>query len=203
MRLHFIIAVIVTALVLTACATRKVAHVEVTPKLCWHHHAYAGSVGSANYHDMTNYWVTNCYAPFVVSQGVPFTMDFAQHDSFTSPDTQKSERYFDGVIAHLTVAISNTTACFSGRADYHLHLGVTSSYTTDDGSLYGQTLRSYSTRFSGTCALGHEMQIGAGEDINNEPVVFFKFRQTAAPLSKFSREDFDGAMRNREMQTRP
>jgi len=183
-RSHFIITVAAAALILTACATRKPAHIEVTPKLCWHVHDYAGSVGSADYHDITNYWVTNCYAPFVVSQGAPFTMDFAEHTSFKSPDTQKDERYFDGVLARLTVAVSNTTACFSGRAEYHLHLGVTSSYYEDEESLYGQTLRAYSTRFSGTCNLGHEMRIGTGEDINDEPVVSFTFRPSPAPLSK-------------------
>lgn len=118
-------------------------------------------------------------------------MDFAQHGTFTSPDTQEVEQYFDGVVARLAVAVSNTTACFSGRADYHLHLGVTSSYYQDDEALYGQTLRSYSTRFSGTCTFGHEMRIGAGEDINDEPFVLFTFRQTAAPLSKFSSEILD------------
>jgi len=186
-RLHFIIAVIVATVILTACATRNASHIEVTAKLCWHVRDYP----SADGHDITNYWVTNCYAPFVVSQGVPFTMDFAQHDSFASPDTQKVEHYFDGVVARMTVAVSNMTACFSGRADYHLHLGVTSSYYEDDESLYGQTLRSYSTRLSGTCTLGHEMQIGAGEDINDEPVVCFTFRQSTAPLSRFSREILD------------
>jgi len=191
-RSHFIITVIAAALMLAACATRKAAHVEVTPKLCWHVHDYAGGpIGSADYHDITNYWVTNCYAPFVVSQGVRFTMDFAQHDIFTSPDTQKAEQYFDGVLTRLTVAVSNSTACFSGRTEYHLHLGVTSSYYEDDESLYGQTLRSYSTRFCGTCTLGHEMRVGAGEDINDDPVVFFTFRQSAAPLSKFTAEVSD------------
>ena len=172
---------------LTACATRQAGHVEVTPKLCWHVRDYPAADGS----DITNYWVTNCYAPFVISQGVPFTIDFAQHETFASPDTGKTEHYFDGVVARLTVAVSNTTACFSGRADYDLHLGVTSSYYDDDESLYAQTLRSYSTRFSGSCTLGHEMRVGAGEDINDEPVVFFTFRQTAAPSSKFSSKILD------------
>jgi|SRR6185369_2296213 len=180
MRFHFAIAVMVTASMLTACATRKIAHIEVTPAVSW---VATDSIGR---HQSTNH-----YAPFIVSQGVPFTMDFAKHDTFTSPDTQKIEQYFDGVVAHLTVAASNTTACFSGRADYHLHLGVTSSYYQDDETLYGQTLRSYSTRFSGTCAFGHEMRVGAGEDINDEPVVSFTFRETAAPLSKFSPEILD------------
>ena len=172
---------------LTACATRQAGHVEVTPKLCWHVRDYPAADGS----DITNYWVTNCYAPFVISQGVPFTIDFAQHETFASPDTGKTEHYFDGVVARLTVAVSNTTACFSGRADYDLHLGVTSSYYDDDESLYAQTLRSYSTRFSGSCTLGHEMRVGAGEDINDEPVVFFTFRQIAAPSSKFSSKILD------------
>src|SRR5262245_24209345 len=106
MRFHFIIAVIVPALMLTACATREAAHVEVTPAIAW-----------VVTDDGGRHESTNRYAPFVVSQGVPFTIDFSQHDSFTSPDTQKVERYLDGVVTHLTVAISNTTACFSGRSD--------------------------------------------------------------------------------------
>lgn len=115
-------------------------------------------------------------------------MDFAEHDSFSSPDSEKVEHYFDGVKACLTVSVSNTTAYFSGRADDDTDLGVTSSYYEDDRSLYGETFKSYSTRFSGTCALGHEMQIGAGEDIDDEPVVFFTLQKTEAPLSKFNPE---------------
>ncbi|HTV41761.1 MAG TPA: hypothetical protein VMF08_14360 [Candidatus Sulfotelmatobacter sp.] len=115
-------------------------------------------------------------------------MDFAEHDSFNSPDTGKVEHYFDGVMACLTVSVSNTTACFSGRADDDLDLGVTSSFYEDDRSLYGETFRSYSTRFSGTCTLGHEMQIGTGEDIDDDPVVFFTLQKTSAPLSKFNPE---------------
>lgn len=166
-------------------------HVEVAPKLCWHVREYAGASGSTNYHAIRDYWVTNRYAPFIVSQGVPFTMNFAQHDRFISPDTQKPEDYFDGVITRMRVTVSNTAASFSGRANYHLHLGVTSSYDEDDESLYGQTLRSYSTRFSGACALGHEMRIGAGEDVNDEPVVSFTFQPSTSPLSQFSRKLLD------------
>src|SRR5271155_171784 len=86
-----IITVVIACLTLTACATRKVPHVEVTPRLCWRVHDYGGSIGSGSYQNITNYWVTNCYAPFVVLQGVSFTMDFARHDFFISPDTQKHE----------------------------------------------------------------------------------------------------------------
>jgi hypothetical protein len=185
-RIQFVIG-FATALVLAGCTIPKATHVEVTTKLYWHEHDYAGGPpGSADYHEITNYWVTNYYAPFIVTQGSSFSMDFVNHDSFISPDTQRNEEYFDGVLAHLSVTVSNTTACFSGRAEYHLHLGVTSSYLTDDGSLYGETLRSYSTRFRGSCSLGHEMQIGTGEDINDEPIVCITFRTTSAPLSKFN-----------------
>jgi hypothetical protein len=184
------ITIFFSALIFTACATRK-DHIEVVSKLCWHVHDYAGSPGSTNYHVIRDYWVTNRYAPFIISQGVPFTMDFAQQDRFTSPDTQKTEHYFDGVMARMRVTVSNTTAFFAGHADYHLHLGVTSSYDEDDKSFYGETLRSYSTRFSGTCTMGHEMHIGAGEDINDEPVVSFTFQPSTSPLSKFSREVLD------------
>ena len=180
MPFHFTIALVAIASILTACSTRKIARIEVTPAVSWI------VTDGSSHHASTNY-----YAPFVVSQGVPFTMDFAQHDTFTSPDTQKIEPYLDGVVARLIVTISNSTACFSGRTDYHLNLGVTSSVYGDDESLYGQTLGSYSTRFSGTSALGHELRIGAGEDISNEPVVCFTFRQTTAPLTKFSPEILD------------
>ena len=160
---------------LTGCATRDIANIEVTPAVLW--------VVSD---DTGKHCTTNHYASFVVTPGVPFTLDFSQHDSLTSPDTERPENYFDGVLAHFIVTTSNTTAFFSGRADYQLHLGVTSSYTEDDESLYGQTLRSYSTRFRGTCTFGHTVQLGAGEDINDEPSVCLTFRQTSAPVSKFT-----------------
>ena len=194
-RLHFTIAIIVASSVLTACADPNTTNVEVTPKLYWHINDYAGEgPGSPDYHEITNYWTTNFYTPFVISQGTPFTMDFAQHDSFTSPDTLNNEEYFDGVMTEMTVSVSNTTAYFSGRAEYHLHLGTTSAYMTGAESLYGETLRSFSTRFRGTCDFGDEMQIGAGEDVNDEPVVCFTFRQTSAPLSKFDpiSQNFNG-----------
>ena len=181
MRLHFIVAVILVALMLTSCATRKIAHVEVTPKLCWVVTDYSGRTAT-----------TNNYAPFVVAQGVPVTMDFAQHDFFTSPDTQKRENYFDGVLVHLTVTISNDAARVSGRFDYNGHLGVVGNYEEDDRSLYAELIRNYSTRFIGTAKLGHELCIGAGEDINNEPSVCFTFRQSTAHLSKFAFESLDG-----------
>jgi hypothetical protein len=108
-----VLLIVVLASVFTACAAPKNTHVEVWPKLCWHVRDYAGGpIGSPNYHEITNYWVTNYYSPFVVSQGIPFTMDFAEHDSFNSPDTGKVEHYFDGVMARLTVSVSNTTAFF-------------------------------------------------------------------------------------------
>lgn len=188
MRTRYFAAIILGALLAGRCATRRTACVEVTPRLCLHCHSYAGSIGSPNYEDITNYWVTNCYTPFVVSEGAPFSIDFAQHDTFTSPDTGAKEKCFNGVITHLRVTVSNTVASFSGRTEFNEHLGVTSSYNNDDRSLYGQTLRSYSTRFDGTCTLGQEMQIGAGEDIDDEPVVCFTFRRCTAPLSKFNPE---------------
>lgn len=185
MRLHFTIAIIVATSILTACADPNVTNVEVTPKLYWHVRHYGGGPVREGFDESTNYWVTNYYKPFVVSQGSPFTMDFAIHDVFTSPDTQKNEKYSNGVLAKLTVAVADTTVYFSGRADYNLHLGIHSGYTTGVKSLYGETLKSYSTRFRGTCDLGREMQIGTGEDIYNEPIVCLTFRQTSVPLCEF------------------
>jgi hypothetical protein len=117
-------------------------------------------------------------------------MDFGFDDSLTSPDTQQGERYFNGLLTRLTVVVSNSTACFSGRADYCIPGGVT-AYNTDDESFYGQELGSDSTRFYGTCTLGHEMCFVTGNDTDGAPFVYITFRQTAAPLSKFSREAFD------------
>ena len=175
MRCHFVVSLIAVSLLLAGCATPKASNVEVAPTILW-----------VTTNDSGKHVMTNRYASCVVSQGVPFTMDFSQHDSFTSPDTGRKEHYFDGVLAKLTVTTSNTTARFSGRVEYHLHLGVTSSYTEDQKSLHGQTLRQYSTRFSGTTELGHTIKIGAGEDINNEPSVLLTFRPTSAPPSKFT-----------------
>ena len=175
----------VTAFLQIACADPNATNVEVTPKLYWHVRHYGSGPSREDFDESTNYWATNYYKLFVVSQGCPFTMDFANHDVFTSPDTQKNEAYSNGVLAKITVTVVNNTAYFSGRADYNLHLGINSGYTTGVKSLSGETLRSYSTRFRGTCDLGKEMQIGTGEDIYNEPVVCFTFRQTSAPLSEF------------------
>jgi hypothetical protein len=177
MRLCFTIVIMAVASMLTACATRKPASVEVTPAVLWISNDDRGR------HESTNH-----YAPCVIAQGIPFKIDCSQLDSFTSPDTQKDEKFFDGVLVHLTVTVSNATACFAGRVDYQLHLGVTSSYTEDDESLSGQTLRTYSIRFSGTSTLGHQIRIGAGEDINNEPSICLMFRRTSAPISKFTGE---------------
>lgn len=180
MRLYITIAIIATASMLTACATRKLGGVEITPAVFW------VTTDDGGRHEFTNY-----YAPFVVARGVPFTLDCSQRDSFESPDTKRDEKYFSGVFAHLTVTISNTTACFSGRADYQEHLGVTSSYAADNESLYGETFRTYSTRFCGTSALGHQVRIGAGENINDQPSICLMFRQTSAPISKFAGKILD------------
>ncbi len=174
MRRYFIASILAASSLLAGCATRTACNVEVAPAVLW-----------ATTDDSGKHLLTNRYASCVVSQGVPFTMDFSQHDSFTSPDTGRLEEYFDGVLAKLAVTTSNTTARFVGRIEYHLHLGVTSSYTEDQKSLYGQTLRSYSTRFSGSAELGHTIRIGAGEDINDEPSILLTFRATSAPPSKF------------------
>jgi hypothetical protein len=170
-----IVPVIAATLLLAGCATRNALNVEVTPALLW-----------VTTDDSGRHVVTNSYVSCVVSQCVPFTMDFAEHSSFTSPDTRRQEQCFDGVFAELKVSTSNTTAWISGRIEYHLHLGVTTSYTDDLESLHGQTLRAYSTRFSGTTELGHTMRIGAGEDINNQPSVLLTLRTTSAPPSKFT-----------------
>lgn len=175
MRGYFIVSVIAANLLLVGCATRSASNVEVAPAVLW-----------VTTDDSGKHVMTNRYASCVVSQGVPFTMDFSQHDSFISPDTERRERYFDGVLAELTVSTSNSTARIAGRVEYHLHLGVTSSYTEDQESLHGQTLRAYSTRFSGSTELGHMIKIGAGEDINNQPSVLLTFRATSAPPSKFT-----------------
>jgi hypothetical protein len=175
MRSHFLAVGIAGATVLTGCASHRLSNIEVTPSVVW--------VGGD---DSGRHCTTNRYAPFVVRSGVPFTLDFSHHDSFRSPDTGKSECYFDGVVASVIVTASNTTAIFSGRTDYQLHLGVTASYTEDDESLYGQTLRLYSTRFCGSSTFGHTIELRAGEDINDEPSVCLSFRQTPAQISKFT-----------------
>ena len=175
MRGCFIDSVLAATLLLAGCATRNASNVEVAPAVLW-----------VTTDDSGRHVMTNRYASCVVSQGVPFTMDLAQHDSFTTPDTERKEHYFDGVLAKLIVSTYNTTAHISGRVEYHLHLGVTSSYTEDQKSLHAQTLKAYSTRFSGTTELGHTIKIGAGEDINNQPSVLLTFRTTSAPPSKFT-----------------
>ena len=182
MRGYFIVSVSASSLLLAGCATRNASNVEVAPALLW-----------VTTDDSGRHVVTNRYASCVVSQGVPFTMDFAEHSSFTRPDTQTQEHYFDGVLAELRVSTSNTTASISGRVEYNLHLGVTSSYTEAQESLNGQTLRAYSTRFSGTTELGHTITIGAGEDINNQPSVLLTLRKTSAPPAKFTAVLLDDA----------
>lgn len=190
MRPHSIAALVAAGSVLTACAPREVAHVEVVPALCWHHHDYGGTIGAPNYHNITNYYSTNRYAPFVVAQGVPFTLDFSRHDAFTSPDTQRDEDYFDGEQVRMTVTLSNSTARFSGRCDYKLHEGITSNYAEDDESLYAHTLVSSSQRFVGTSSLGHEIRIHSTDDNFQQPALYISFRPTSAGTSKFNAQDF-------------
>jgi hypothetical protein len=184
MRGYFIDSVIAGSLLLTSCATRTASNVEVAPAVLW--------VGTD---DHGKHVITNRYAPCVVSQGVPFALDFSQHDSFTSPDTERREHYFDGLLAKIAVSASNTTAHVSGRVEYHMHLGGTSSCTAEQASLHRQTLRAYSTHFSGTTELGYQLRIGAGEDINNEPSLLLTFRTTTAPTSKFAPVLLNGSCR--------
>src|ERR1039458_2202801 len=127
MRGCFIDSVLAATLLLAGCATRNASNVEVAPAVLW-----------VTTDDSGRHVMTNRYASCVVSQGVPFTMDLAQHDSFTTPDTERKEHYFDGVLAKLIVSTYNTTAHISGRVEYHLHLGVTSSYTEDQKSLHAR-----------------------------------------------------------------
>jgi hypothetical protein len=154
--------------------------VEVSPALHW---VITDSTGRHESHYR--------FKPYVVSQARPFTLDFSRPDSFESPDTGRIERYFEGVRTHMTVTISNEFAYVVGRCDYDSHLGVVDSYEEDDEALYGQLIRSLSTRFTGSTKLGHELRIRAGEDANEQPSVCVTFRETAAPVSKFTGESLD------------
>lgn len=167
---------------------RNKPHVEVTPKLTWHIHDYAGVPGSPEYHDITNYYATNYYAAFVVAQGVLSPLDFSLRDSFSSPDTGKLEKYFDGLVARFAVSLSNGTAYLAGRLDYDTHFGVVKSYEEDDEALYAQQLRHLSTRFNAKAAVGHELCIGVGEDDDEGPLLSLTFRPSTARLSKFAPE---------------
>jgi hypothetical protein len=160
---------------LPGCATRKAEHVEVSPTLLW---VVSDSAGR---HETTNH-----YSPCVVSQGIPFTLDFSERGPMAPPAWGWRQAVREGVRAQCKVALSGTNAVFSGRTDYQTHLGVTSNYHEDDRSLRGVTLRSYSTVFRGTLALGREIRIHAGEDINNGPFLCLAFRSSAAPTSKFT-----------------
>ncbi len=198
MRLHCIITVI-AAVAVAGCATRRAVHVEVTPTLLWHPFDDRGRIGPAYYDCVTNGWVTNRYAPFVVCQGVPCTMDFSDGcDSFWSPDTQRDELYFDGLIARLSVAVSNTTVSFWGRTEYQIHLGATASDSGAHEAVDVEAQRSHSTRFRGRCALAHAVQVGAGDDLNDEPVLCLVFRLTTAPLSDFDPDPLEDTLAGSE-----
>jgi hypothetical protein len=123
--LSFHVAIAILALTTAGCAVHKSARIEVTPALLWVWTDYKGRSET-----------TNHYAPFVVSQNVPFTMDFAFHDSFNGPDTGRNEPYFDRVMARLTVTLSNDVAFVTGRCDFDRHLGIVASYENDDEWLY-------------------------------------------------------------------
>ncbi len=181
MRLGLIVIASLLCVALTGCTTSQRRNIEVSPALHW---VVTDSMGRHESHYR--------YKPYVVVPGRPFTLDFGKPNSFESPDTQRTEDYFEGVRVHMTVTVSNGVACIVGRCDYDTHLGVVDSYEEDDESLYGQAIRFLSTRFTGATKLGHELRIRAGEDDDNEPSVCVTFRETLAPPSKFTGESLDG-----------
>jgi hypothetical protein len=180
MRLTFILAGSLLCGAFAGCTTPKPGNVEVAPVLHW---VITDGTGRHESHYR--------FKPCVVAQDRPFTLDFSRPNSFESPDTQRTEDYFEGVHARMTVTISNGVARVVGRCDYDSHLGVVDSYEEDDESLYGQLIRHLSTRFTGTTKLGHELRIGAGEDDNEEPLVCVTFRETTASPSSFTGENLD------------
>jgi hypothetical protein len=185
-RFKLVIAIVVTVPTLTACNTQK-SRVEVTPQLCWHS---GNPVGFSDARGNPGRWVTNSYAPFVISQGKQFAMDFSPTNSFVSRNNDKEQPellYLDSIALRMSVVVSNSTIQLSGRAKYHLHWGETFS----DYSANQQTLRAYSTRYEGTairfdgrCHFGDEMEIGIGNSFD-DPVFKLKFRPTTAVESPF------------------
>jgi hypothetical protein len=180
MRLGLILSFSLLCGAFAGCTTSRPRNVEVSPALHW-------VVTDSNGRHESYFR----YKPCVVVQGRPFTLDFGYPNSFESPDTQRTEDYYEGVRARMTVTVSNDVACVVGRCDYDTHLGVVDSYEDDDESLYGQAIRFLSTRFTGTTKLGHELRIRAGEDDDNEPSVCMTFRETSASPSKFTEESLD------------
>jgi hypothetical protein len=184
MRIHLVL-VAALAFLPGGCASRKASHVEVVAKMRWHHHDYAGRIGSPDYHSITNYYSTNCYAPFVIAQGAGTTLDFALHDSFISPDTGRSEKYFDGLVARIKVSVSNDVAFVSGRLDYDTHFGTVKSYVEDEEAMHAQQLQHLSTRLQAETSLAHELWIDVGEDDDDGPWLCLCLRRSTRPLSRF------------------
>ena len=176
---HFLTSILLSGL-LTACTSPRTANVEVSPVLRW-----VITDSNGRHESLTR------FRPCVVAQGRRFTLDFSRDDSFQSPDSLREEKIFDGLRAHMTVTLSNGVALVSGRCDWDEDLGVVASYYQDDESLHAQLLRDYSTRFRGTTALGHELHIGAGEDINDQVSLCVTFRETTARPSRFTLESLD------------
>ena len=165
---------------MTACTSPKTVRVEVSPALRW-----VTTDSTGRHASLAR------FRPFVVTQGRPFTLDFSRHDSFQSPDSLRDERIFRGVRARMTITLFNGIALVSGRCDWNDHLGIVASYEQDDESLYAQLLRGYSTRFRGTTRIGHELQIGAGQDDNDQVSLCLTLNETASRPSKFLSEILD------------
>jgi hypothetical protein len=128
------------------------------------------------------------YPSFVCSLNKPCIIDCSEQNSFMNPATKKRHDIFDGVVFKLTIGVSGNEAAFHGTIHYQTHLGVTHLYEEEDGSLNGQTLRSFTTYVSGKRRFGSEFEIQAAENINDGVFVVLKFNPTTRKPSKFKNE---------------
>jgi hypothetical protein len=180
MRTAHLLTFVLSCGMLIGCTSPRTTNVEVSPALRW-----VRTDSTGRHESLVR------FRPCVVAQRTKFTLDFSRHDSFESPDSSQDEKVYDGLRARMTVTLSNGVALVSGRCDWDEHLGVVASYYQDEESLHAQLLRDYSTRFRGTTSLGHELHIGAGEDINDQVSLCVTFRESTSRPSRFTRESLD------------
>lgn len=112
------------------------------------------------------------YRPCVVAAGRPFPLDFSR----------AGER--DAVRADVTVTRIDDDAQVVGWASHETQLGVTTDEAEPDAALHATTARRYVTSFRGRRALGRELVVPIGEDVDDRVSLVVVVRSTDAPTAR-------------------
>lgn len=137
------------------------ARLEITPTLLW------VVTDDAGRHE-----TRVRYRPCVVAAGRPFPLDFSR----------AGER--DAVRADVTVTRIDDDAQVVGWASHETQLGVTTDEAEPDAALHATTARRYVTSFRGRRALGRELVVPIGEDVDDRVSLVVVVRSTDAPTAR-------------------